>query len=284
MLGSAMAAATAAAPTAPALHGAMEVPMSRSYLCYLEGPENLSSAACREALQLAGSQQFYDWHEVNLPDADGQHRELIPDGRLCSAGREKYRGLDLPRDDWPAQRLTPEPDGDLEFVYRATAPHSTLYFSFYITREGYDPTEPLRWSDLEDEPFCTVANPHLSDGRYHMRCPPPGDREGRHLIYNIWQRDDSPEAFYACSDVVFGEEAETHAPEIPAGTADGAERAQEHGSNPACRAAEWHTESVYVEGDVVSHAETNWRAKWWTRGEPPGTTGEWGVWEELGPC
>jgi predicted carbohydrate-binding protein with CBM5 and CBM33 domain len=29
-----------------------------------------------------------------------------------------------------------------------------------------------------------------------MRCPLPPGKQGGHLIYNFWQRDDSPEAFY----------------------------------------------------------------------------------------
>ncbi|WP_425581227.1 lytic polysaccharide monooxygenase [Streptomyces sodiiphilus] len=32
---------------------------------------------------------------------------------------------------------------------------------------------------------------------------------GRHLIYSVWQRSDSPEAFYTCSDVVFDGSAAT---------------------------------------------------------------------------
>lgn len=30
-------------------------------------------------------------------------------------------------------------------------------------------------------------------------------RTGRQLIYQVWQRTDSPEAFYGCADVVFGQ-------------------------------------------------------------------------------
>lgn len=37
-------------------------------------------------------------------------------------------------------------------------------------------------------------------------------------------------------------------------------------------------------GQIVSHNGRQWRAKWWTQGEEPGTTGPWGVWEDLGPC
>ena len=38
----------------------------------------------------------------NIGTAAGRHKQLIPDGKLCSAGRDKYRGLDLARGDWPA--------------------------------------------------------------------------------------------------------------------------------------------------------------------------------------
>lgn len=40
----------------------------------------------------------------------------------------------------------------------------------------------------------------------------------------------------------------------------------------------WLKEKVYVAGDVVSHKGREWKAQWWTTGEEPGTTGEWGVW------
>ncbi len=51
-----------------------------------------------------------------------------------------------------------------------------------------------------------------------------------------------------------------------------------------CTAAPWNPEAIYVADDVVYHNGHQWRAKWWTQGEEPGTTGQWGVWEDLGPC
>ncbi|GLZ80413.1 hypothetical protein Afil01_52200 [Actinorhabdospora filicis] len=52
---------------------------------------------------------------------------------------------------------------------------------------------------------------------------------------------------------------------------------------PACAAA-WSSSAVYVGNNVVSYGSHNWRAKWWTQGEQPGTTGQWGVWEDKGTC
>ncbi|WP_282695526.1 glycosyl hydrolase family 18 protein [Streptomyces sp. CC208A] len=42
--------------------------------------------------------------------------------------------------------------------------------------------------------------------------------------------------------------------------------------------------TVYTAGNEVSHNGRKWKAKWWTQNEEPGTTGEWGVWQDLGAC
>ncbi|UTM58124.1 glycosyl hydrolase family 18 protein [Photobacterium sp. CCB-ST2H9] len=53
------------------------------------------------------------------------------------------------------------------------------------------------------------------------------------------------------------------------------------GGSTGCTDA-WSSAGVYNAGDIVTHAGKSWKAKWWTTGEEPGTTGEWGVWEDLG--
>jgi chitin-binding protein len=179
-------------------HGTMSDPPSRVYVCKQEGPENPTSAACKAAVAAGGTQAFYDWNEVSLLTAGGRHRELIPDGKLCSAGREKYRGLDLARADWPAKRISP---GSLTITYHATAPHANSNFEFYITRQGWSPTEPLRWSDLVHLNTFNNQNP-TTFTNWTLNIP---QRTGRHVIYSIWQRlVGSEEAFYTCSDVDFG--------------------------------------------------------------------------------
>ena len=183
-------------------HGSMEVPVSRVYNCFLEGPENPISDACRAAVGVSGPQGLYDWNGINqLPN--GNHQAFVPDGQLCSAGKPSHAGLDLPRGDWPATSISPDANGRFEFIYRATAPHSTQSMSFYVTRDGWDPGQPLTWGTLEPTPFCELDAVFLDNGRYRMDCPLPAGKSGRHVIYNIWQRNDSAEAFYACVDVVF---------------------------------------------------------------------------------
>ncbi|MCW5254043.1 chitinase C-terminal domain-containing protein [Streptomyces sp. SHP 1-2] len=52
----------------------------------------------------------------------------------------------------------------------------------------------------------------------------------------------------------------------------------------SCTNPAWNTATEYGSGSTVSQDGHNWKAKWWTKGEKPGTTGEWGVWQDLGAC
>ncbi|MHA6757726.1 lytic polysaccharide monooxygenase auxiliary activity family 9 protein [Streptacidiphilus sp. PAMC 29251] len=192
-------AVTAGAGSASA-HGSMQDPLSRVEGCYLEGPENPTSAACKAMVAVAGPAPLYDWMSLRIGDADGRSRQIIPDGQLCSAGQAEYHGLDLARADWPATNLTA--GKPFTFRFRATAPHKGS-FQLFVTNASYDPTKPLTWSNLDAKPFLTVADPPLVDGSYVMPATVPAGLTGRQLIYAIWQRSDSPEAFYSCSDVVF---------------------------------------------------------------------------------
>ena len=48
-------------------------------------------------------------------------------------------------------------------------------------------------------------------------------------------------------------------------------------------ASAWDSDTVYVDGDQVSYQNHRYEAKWWTRGQQPGTQ-QWGPWEDLGTC
>ncbi|MBD9735546.1 lytic polysaccharide monooxygenase [Streptomyces sp. H28] len=193
--------ALAGLSAAPAsAHGSMGDPVSRVAQCYAEGPESPKSDACKAAVAAGGTQALYDWNGIRIGDAGGRHQELIPDGKLCSAGDPAFKGLDLARADWPATGVS---SGSYTFKYRVTAPHKGT-FKVYITKPGYDPSKPLAWGDLDlANPVATSTDPAASGGFYTFSGTLP-ERSGKQLLYAVWQRSDSPEAFYSCSDVTFG--------------------------------------------------------------------------------
>ncbi|MFJ3715559.1 lytic polysaccharide monooxygenase [Streptomyces sp. NPDC090057] len=205
---------TAAAAAAPLLllpwvagtamaHGAPTDPVSRVYACSPEGGAANRSAACRAAISANGA-PFTAWDNLRVAGVAGRDRQVIPDGRLCSGNLPAYRGLDLPRADWPATRLSP--GGRLTMTYASTIAH-TGTFRLYLTRPGYDPAKPLTWSDLPTRPFAEIKDPPLTNGAYHLRATLPGDRTGRQMLYTIWQNTSTPDTYYSCSDVVFPEKA-----------------------------------------------------------------------------
>ncbi|MFI1325858.1 LPXTG cell wall anchor domain-containing protein [Streptomyces sp. WAC04189] len=194
-----LALTTLAAAPASA-HGSMGDPVSRVSQCHAEGPENPKSAACKAAVAAGGTQALYDWNGIRIGNAAGKHQELIPDGKLCSANDPAFKGMDLARADWPATSVS---SGAYTFKYRVTAPHKGT-FKVYITKPGYDPAKPLGWGDLDlSAPVATATDPAASGGFYTFSGKLP-ERSGKHLLYAVWQRSDSPEAFYSCSDVSFG--------------------------------------------------------------------------------
>lgn len=197
---SAAAALVTLTPTTASAHGAVFNPVSRVAACYAEGPETPKSQVCKDLVADSGTQPLYDWNEVNIANAAGQHQALIPDGKLCSANREKYRALDWARTDWPATAVAA---GGFDFKVRVTAAHSGT-MTVYITKQGFDPTQPLKWSDLDATPVAVHNTSRTAtDGYYNFTGNLPA-RTGRHIVYKVWQRNDSPEAFYSCSDVTFG--------------------------------------------------------------------------------
>ncbi|MFF0385891.1 lytic polysaccharide monooxygenase [Streptomyces sp. NPDC004286] len=203
----------AAAPASA--HGSMGDPVSRVAQCFAEGPESPRSAACQAAVAAGGTQALYDWNGIRIGDAGGRHQQLIPDGKLCSAGNDEFKGLDLARADWPATAVH---SGAYTFKYRVTAPHKGT-FEVYATKPGHDPAKPLAWSDLDlAHPVATSTDPVAADGFYTFSGTLP-DRTGRQLLYAVWQRSDSPEAFYSCSDVDFGGAAAAKADTVKAAPA-----------------------------------------------------------------
>jgi len=187
-------------------HGSVSDPVSRVYRIFQENPETPRSDVSAAAIATAGTQAFYDWHELSRvvpgydPASIAPYRAIIPDGQLASAGRDKYAGLDLVRDDWPATAVNP---GLYPVVFDAWVPHDPSYFLAFITRDGWTPNEPLDWDGLEPLPGAEQA---VRDDHYYRFTVDLPQRTGHHVLYVIWQRiDPAGEVFFSTSDIDFGD-------------------------------------------------------------------------------
>ena len=197
--------------TAAQAHGATMFPGSRTWLCYQDGLRDNGSIvaynpACGAAISQAGTTPLYNWFAVLRSDAGGRTVGFIPDGQLCSGGTGgpyDFRPYNAARSDWPLTHLTS--GRSIQFRHSNWAHHpGTFYLS--ITRQGWSPTSPLNWGDLQE--FASVTNPPANGGPgalnyYYWNAQLPSGRSGRAIIYIRWVRADSQENFFSCSDVIF---------------------------------------------------------------------------------
>ncbi|MEW2622103.1 lytic polysaccharide monooxygenase [Streptomyces sp. NPDC048106] len=193
-------------------HGVAMSPGSRTYLCYKDaitstGAVDPTNPACAAAIAQSGSSSLYNWFAVLDSNAAGRGEGYVPDGTICSAGNKSpydFSGYNLARNDWPKTHLTSGSTIELDYSNWAQHPGD---FRVYFTKQGWSPTTPLAWSDLQLA--STVTNPPASGspgtdgGHYYWNQTLPSGRTGDALMFIQWVRSDSSENFFSCSDIVF---------------------------------------------------------------------------------
>jgi chitin-binding protein len=198
-------------PTPAQAHGVSMFPGSRTFLCWQDGlRENgqISSynPACAAAVAQSGTTPLYNWFAVLRSDGAGRTSGFIPDGQICSGGTGgpyDFTAYNAVRSDWPLTHLTA--GRTIQMRHSNWAKHPGA-FNYYITKNGWNPNAPLKWSDLE--PFGSATNPPDTGpagglNYYYWNATLPSGKTGRHIIFTHWIRSDSNENFYSCSDVVF---------------------------------------------------------------------------------
>lgn len=253
-------------------HGYVSSPQSRVLVCHKDNIENPALPACAAAKAANYNELgFYSIQEVAVYEARDDHQQWIPDGKLCSANRPMYYGVDLARNDWPATIVTP---GPREFIWTNTASHRTTYFRYYITKPGFDPAgAPLKWSDLELI-HDSGPEPQQTTSTHIVNLP---QRSGKHIVYAIWQRDwktDAAEANYQCIDVDFQPNSSSSVSSSSSSVVDN-----------CSTLPYWNSSTVYVGGNQVQHNNKRYRANYWTQGNnPEQSSGQYNHWLDLGSC
>ncbi|WP_323816080.1 lytic polysaccharide monooxygenase auxiliary activity family 9 protein [Cellvibrio sp. NN19] len=262
-------------------HGYVSSPKSRVIMCKENGIENPTLPACIAAKN-AGNVGFYSPQSIAIGGVKDNHAAVIPDGKICSAGVGGYAGLDLARTDWPVTQVQA---GPREFVWTNTAQHRTMYFRYYITKQGYNPANPLKWSDLE-QIHQSAPTGQEATSRHTVNLPA---RTGRHVVYSIWQRDyaDAPEGFYQCIDVQYGGSSSSVAPpsssSVPSSVSSSSSSSIT--SDTCAGLPTWDPAVVYNKPNQVKYNSKRYQANYWTQGNNPElTSGQYNYWLDLGTC
>ncbi|MEW2519197.1 lytic polysaccharide monooxygenase [Actinacidiphila alni] len=193
-------------------HGVAMAPGSRTYLCYQDartdtGALEPTNPACAAAVAQSGTSSLYNWFAVLDSNAAGRGEGYVPDGKICSAGDKSpydFTGYNAARDDWPRTHLTSGATIQLQYSNWAAHPGT---FRVYVTKQGWSPTTPLAWADLEQIGDATnppaVGSPGTDGGHYYWDQALPSGRSGDALLFIQWVRSDSNENFFSCSDIAF---------------------------------------------------------------------------------
>jgi len=185
-------------------HGYIESPASRAYMCKLG--QNID----------CGSVQY---EPQSVEKSSGfPTGSMPPDGQLASAGISQYSQLD--KQSLNAWTKTPMTAGQHEFVWYHTAPHRTTNWRYYITKQNWDPNQPLTRAQFESTPFCTInGNGQVPANRQSMKCNVP-ERTGYQVIYGVWEIADTSNSFYQAIDVDFGNGGNVTPDETPAAVSE----------------------------------------------------------------
>jgi chitin-binding protein len=193
-------------------HGVAMTPGSRTYLCHEDALTSTgalipTNPACAAAVAQSGTTPLYNWFAVLDSNAGGRGQGYVPDGTICSAGNKSpydFSAYSAARADWPRTHLTS--GSTIQAQYSNWAAHPGT-FRVYVTKQGWSPTTPLAWADLEQIGNVTnppaVGSPGADGGHYYWDLALPPNRSGDALIFIQWVRSDSNENFFSCSDIAF---------------------------------------------------------------------------------
>ena len=183
----ALMVATLAVSSSALAHGYIEFPESRAFKCKLN-----KNSEC-------GSVQ---WEPQSVEQKSGfPNAPTPPDGKLASGGIASFSPLDVQNENrWAKNTIRA---GKNQFKWFHTAPHKTNNWRYYITKSNWEPNKPLTRESFEAKPFCQVEG--------HGAAPPKSmthdcivpERSGYHVIYGVWEINDTVNSFYQVVDVNF---------------------------------------------------------------------------------
>lgn len=207
-----------------AAHGLIQEPASRNWYCgAITSPDQITngSAAYPVCANAFGSDTAggYSFMSV-LTHTRGRAAVSSLPAHVCGFGSETWQGRATPWDapiNWPTN---PMQSGRNKFTWNiAWGPHfaDTEEFRYWITKPDFQfqVGVPLKWSDFETAPFCTLRYddrnpggspdvvPDKANAKFNTYCTVPA-RAGRHVIYAEWGRNqDTLERFHSCVDAAF---------------------------------------------------------------------------------
>jgi len=167
-------------------HGFVSQPGSRAYQC-----STGSNTDC-------GAVQ---WEPQSVEGPDRFPEGGPADNHIASAGINHFSELDIQNGiRWSKTVIT---TGEIDISWHFTANHASRDFRYYLTKQNWNPNNPLSRSSFELDPFCTVdgLNQRPPIDITHT-CYLPENRTGYHVLLAVWDVSDTVNSFYNVVDLV----------------------------------------------------------------------------------
>jgi chitin-binding protein len=162
---------------------------------------------CRDAPGLTGDcgPVRYEPQSIEGPEGFPDNAATVPDGLICSAGNYHFRQVSEPRapngSPWPVTTI--EPNSNYTYIWYLTAPHATSTFRVFLTRPGWDDTNPLTRDGLNLTPIASIDYGGSVPSRdVELQIHWPDLDPGHQVAVGVWDVADTANSFYQCADLM----------------------------------------------------------------------------------
>lgn len=165
---------------------------------YIDSPSSRADLCAKGVNKKCG---FIIYEPQSLEAHKGFPAAGPADGKIASANGAFPELDQQSATRWSKVSITP---GTTTFHWTIEANHATTSWKYYITKQHWNPDEPLTRASFDLTPFCSVdykgkQPPHS----YSDTCDVPS-RTGYQVILAVWEIADTANAFYNVIDVDFG--------------------------------------------------------------------------------
>ncbi|MFW0758182.1 N-acetylglucosamine-binding protein GbpA [Pseudomonas sp. H11T01] len=176
-----------------AAHGYLNEPPSRAFLCQ-KGLNKDCGGAQYEPQSVGETFKGFP------AGVGGAPLQGPVDGKIASGGIGLFSAVDA--QSATRWHLTEIKDRNINFDWKYTAVHPATKHEYFITKNGWNPNEPLKRASFDSTPFCFVDGGNILpvSGDKHA-CAIPEDKSGHHVILGVWAVGDTDAAFYNVVDV-----------------------------------------------------------------------------------
>jgi chitin-binding protein len=167
-------------------HGYIDQPGSRNYLCKTSGNSQCGAV---------------QWDAQSVEGPSGFPQAGPPDGHIASAGNPNWGELNVQTSDrWTKRDVQA---GPFAIHWTFTANHVTRNWRYYLTKQDWNPNQPLSRAAFDLTPFCVVdGNMVQPPKQVTHNCTLP-QRTGYQLILGVWEVGDTANSFYNIIDAKF---------------------------------------------------------------------------------